>query len=156
MTGRRENNRQKVQKRYMDALKRLQEGKPLIVAPPYSINSFTVEKEAGYSRSALRNYPEIVEKIEVAKQIQRQGLTQDNQGREIIDDTKRLRADKKKQIELKKEYRSKYEHAEAALQKAHRVQAELVMALHNMLTREQRQKLYGTKVVELFHSNDEK
>ncbi|TOQ81087.1 hypothetical protein CGG88_12015 [Vibrio parahaemolyticus] len=154
MTSRREFQRQQTRKAMLEALDRLIKNQSLRVAPPYKINVLTVEKEAGFSIGSMRNYPDVKDLIDREKnKVQLGKATSESKNFCTKEKNLNHRLDREKR--LKAEYKYKLEAAEDALAKAHTVQAELVMALHEMLSHDQRLKLYTPKIIEMPNSYNE-
>ncbi|WP_017219812.1 hypothetical protein [Moritella dasanensis] len=152
---RREIKRLEASKRFKDALTRLLDsqkfGSPLtteVVPPPYKINYLTVEREAGFSTGALRNYPEIKQLIDYECNPDRD-FDKPDKANEYAE----LKFAKQEILDLKKRLvleKQKIKSIELSLRNSHIQNNELLMALDKVLTPQQRQKIYADKVTGLF------
>lgn len=151
MSLKRERNFDALKVKVIAALDRLSRNLTEVVPPPYKINVHTVEMESGLSVSALRYYPELKDLILAASQKNNIEVTPkkhiDNINCELSDEIKRLKNEAK-------EAKLNIKHIESTLHTAHIKNIEILIAIHNSLTPEQKKELYRPNILKLFKNKE--
>lgn len=133
-------NPEVTQKRLLEALQRLLDGRPERLASKYKVNVKSVQEEAGLSLGAAYRYPDVMDAIEAAK-LEQSKRSSNLRKRNVNSELDRLRKEKAKEVTLKEKYRAELTEANSRLDQLYAEQAMQLMAMFNLLDINDKTKL---------------